>query len=140
MVQLEKLLGLLSDVDSFYSYIHEAQTFPSLEAYFTSTSPVSKAADYDPRALDADCVAAESTCAALAARLRLASMACEEDTVPADSFEGQPTEPLPGLSYVLESINTYPRGDGLTTSVSCSVPAGDTVVTSTTDSRCATNE
>merc|ERR1719486_333066 len=72
MVQLEKLLGLLSTVDSFYSYIHEASEtppFPLLETYFTSTSPVDvkgKAADYDKRAVDdADCVAGESTCAAL---------------------------------------------------------------------------
>jgi DNA-binding protein Fis len=94
MVQLEKLLGLLSTVDSFYSYIHEASEdppFPSLETYFTSTSPVSKAADYDQRAItDADCVAEESTCAALAVRLRVASMACDDYTVPPDSFDGQP--------------------------------------------------
>jgi hypothetical protein len=129
MKDLDKVLALLADVDAFYSYIHEAEAtpdpFPTLAKLMEDTG--NKAADYDPRAAeDADCTADPpvSACPALAARLRLASLACEDFITPPDSFEGQPDEPLPGLGYVVESINSYTRpADSLTTSVSCTLLA-----------------
>jgi hypothetical protein len=126
MDDLEKVLVLLSDVDAFYSYAHEAADdpiTPSLAGFLEDT--MSTAADFDPRAEDVTCTAGDPSCPALAFRLRAASLACDDYTVPPDSFDGQPDEPVPGLSSVADSIKTYERAaDGQTTSVSCTT-AGD---------------
>jgi hypothetical protein len=144
MDDLNKVLALLSDVDAFYSYVHEAELsppFPSSTTFLAATD--STAADYDPRATDEQtCTDGVIACPALAARLRASSLACEEYTVPPGSFDGQPDQPVPGLSYVLESINTYDRAtDGQTTSVSCTLTADNsTLLVSTVAPMCKTND
>jgi hypothetical protein len=128
MNDLNKVLRLLNNVDAFYSYKDEAEldpAFPSLTAVFADVG--GEATDHDPRITsDPACTSDPplSSCPALAARLRISSLACDEYNVAPGSFEGQPDEPLPGLSHVLESINTYERDvDGLATAVSCGLLA-----------------
>jgi hypothetical protein len=130
MEDLEKALALLQNVSSFYTYAHEVENnFPSLALFLDNTD--SEAADYDPRVDEQTCLDGEMSCAALGARLRIASLACESMTVPPDSFEGQPDEPLQGMGFVFASINSYPRGDALATEVSCETLDDASVVINT---------
>merc|ERR1712196_527784 len=111
MEDLEKALQLLKNVSSFYTYAHEVETnFPSLTQVFDATD--SHAADFDPRVQNQSCIDGEADCPALAARIRIASLACESMVVPPGSFDDQPDN-VPGMGFVFESINNYPRGDGL---------------------------
>ena len=43
------------------------------------------------------------------------------------SLEAPDGTPLPGLAFVLESVRSYPRGDGLATEVSCETLADASV-------------
>jgi hypothetical protein len=133
---LKKVLLLLGNASSFYSYNpHEVEDgYPSLTALYDATG--SKAVDYDPRASDQSCSDQAVACPALPIRMRLASLACESMVVPPGSFEGQPDEAIQGLGYVLESVNSYPRDDGLATQVSCETVDEKVILTTVTAPLC----
>jgi hypothetical protein len=145
MGDLEKVLKLLSDVDAFYSYTHEASDSPpfaSLTKFLKDND--AEAATDDTRISDAACSASPPTsaCPALGIRLGLASLACDDYTIPPGSFAGQPTDPIPGLSYVLQSVNSYPRpSDGLTTTTSCTLLADNSSsIANTVPPKCNDND
>lgn len=128
MEDLEKVLVLLSDVDSFYSYSHEADATPAFSSFSGFLGDTdNKGADQDPRATEEAACKADpptSACQGLAIRLRSASFACDAYAIPPGSFDGQPSDPIPGLSSVVASINSY-ESTGSLTSVSCiSAPDG----------------
>lgn len=130
MGDLNKFLNLLGNLSSFYTYAHEIDLdpkFPSLTAVVTALD--SKAMDYDPRATsDLSCPAGNVSCTALGARVRVGSLGCEDFAVPPGSFDGQP-DSLPGMEFVLASINSYPRpSDGSTTQVTCETQDDQSVV------------